>query len=132
MENINNVFDRRVDIVCDNYSSVFTKEDVLNMLSGLRAEVLKEADTLTNGNSISETTFQEFSCNVASALECSLDNGSIDPIDHDSAEFAFEYNSRVVLENINVDARVIAEALSEILFEQFQESFGEFTTPKVE
>lgn len=40
MKKINELFDARVDTVCNNYSSVFTKDDVLALLASLRAESL--------------------------------------------------------------------------------------------
>jgi Na+-transporting NADH:ubiquinone oxidoreductase subunit NqrA len=132
MEKINNLFDSRVDLVCDNYSSVFTKDDVLSLLSRLRADVLTETAALTPVNSISEMDFQEFSCNVTKALEQSLNNGTIEPIDYDSAEFKINYSNQIEIECINVDTEGIADELSDILLEQFQESFGRFITSETE
>ena len=40
MKKINELFDARVDTVFNNYSSVFTKDDVLTLLASLRTESL--------------------------------------------------------------------------------------------
>ena len=132
MEKINNLFDSRVDLVCDNYSSVFTKDDVLSLLSRLRADVLTETAALTPVNSISEMDFQEFSCNVSKALERALNDGTIEPIDIDSAEFTIDYRNTIVIENINCDTEGITDELANILLDQFQESFGRFITSETE
>ena len=132
MEKINNLFDSRVDLVCDNYSSVFTKDDVLSLLSRLRADVLTETAALTPVNSISEMDFQEFSCNVTKALERALNDGTIDPVDIDSAEFTIDYRNTIVIDSINCDTEGITDELSNILLDQFQESFGKFITSETE
>lgn len=132
MEKINNLFDSRVDLVCDNYSSVFTKDDVISLLSRLRADVLTETAALTPANSISEMDFQEFSCNVSKALERSLNDGTVDPIDLDSAEFSIDYRNTIVINSVNCDTESINEELANILLDQFQESFGKFITSETE
>jgi len=132
MEKINNLFDNRVDLVCDNYSSVFTKDDVLSMLSRLRADVLTETAALTPVVSISEMDFQEFSCNVTKTLERALNDGTIDVVDNDSAEFSIGYRNTIEIECINVDTESITDELSNILLEQFQELFGRFITSETE
>jgi len=133
MEKINNLFDKRVDLVCDNYSSVFTKDDVIELLSKLRTEVLNEALELKKPIvSISEMDFQEFSCNVTRALERSLNDGTIDVVDNDSAEFSIGYRNTIEIECINVDTESITDELANILLDQFQESFGKFITSETE
>jgi len=129
---INNLFDSRVDLVCDNYSSVFTKDDVITLLTSLRTEVLNEVSSLKSDVSISEMDFQEFSCNVSKALERALNDGTIEPIDIDSAEFTIDYRNTIVIDNINCDTEGITDELSNILLEQFQESFGRFITSETE
>lgn len=41
MKKVNELFDARVDIIMDNYSSVFTKDDVVSLLVSLRTDTLK-------------------------------------------------------------------------------------------
>jgi len=40
MKKINELFDARVDTVFNNYSSVFTKDDVISLLASLRTDAL--------------------------------------------------------------------------------------------
>ena len=132
MEKINDLFDKRVDLVCDNCSSVFTKDDVISMLSKLRAEMLIEAAKLQPTVSITEMDFQEFSCNVTRALERALNDGTIDPIDLGSAEFSINYHNTIEIECINVDTEGITDELANILLDQFQQYFGKFITSETE
>ena len=132
MEKINNLFDSRVDLVCDNYSSVFTKDDVITLLTSLRTEVLNEVSSLKSDVSISEMDFQEFSCNVSKALERALNDGTLDVVDTGSAEFNIGYRNIIEIECINVDTEGITDELSNILLDQFQQSFGKFITSETE
>lgn len=133
MEKMNDLFDYKVDLVCNNYSSVFTKDDVITLLTSLRTEVLNEALELKRPIvSISEMDFQEFSCNVTKTLERALNDGTIEVVDKDSAEFSIGYHNTIEIECINVDTDSITDELSNILLDQFQQSFGKFITSETE
>ena len=133
MTKINDLFDKRVDLVCDNYSSVFTKDDVISLLSGLRAEVLVEATELQSYNPlISEMDFQNFSAEVTNRLENSINNGSVDVYDYSSAEFNIGYNNQLSIESIDINSDCITDELSDILLDEFQKSFGKFLNPEAE
>ena len=132
MEKINDVFDKRVDLVCDNYSSVFTKDDVISLISGLRADVLVEALLLMPKPSITEMEFQEFSSDVSRKLERALNDGTIDVVDLDSAEFTIGYRNTIEIECVNVDAEAITDELANILLDEFQTKFGKFITSEAE
>ena len=133
MEKMNDLFDYKIDLVCNNYSSIFTKDDVIELLSKLRTEVLNEALELKRPIvSISEMDFQEFSADVVSRLDKSLSNGNIDVYDYSSAEFSIGYNNELSIESINIDNDCITEELSNILLDAFQLSFGEFITSETE
>jgi len=133
MEKINDVFDKRVDLVCDNYSSVFTKDDVISLLSRLRADVLVEITELKKPvYLISEMDFQEFGSNVTSRLENAINTGGIDVYDYDSAEFNIGYNNQLSIESIDFNSDAITDELNDILLEEFQKSFGKFITSETE
>lgn len=133
MEKMNDLFDYKIDLVCNNYSSIFTKDDVIELLSKLRTEVLNEALELKRPIvSISEMDFQQFSADVVSRLDKSLSNGNIDVYDYSSAEFSIGYNNELSIESINIDNDCITEELSNILLDAFQLSFGEFITSGTE
>ncbi len=133
MIKLNDLFDKRVDLVCDNYSSVFTKDDVISMLSSLRAEVLVEATELQSYNPlISEMDFQNFSTEITSRLEKSINNGNIDVYDYSSAEFSIGYNNQLSIESIDFNSDAVTDELSDILLDEFQKSFGKFLNHEVE
>ena len=133
MEKINDLFDKRIDLVCDNYSSVFTKDDVIAMLSGLRAEVLIEATELQSYNPlISEMDFQNFSSEITSRLEKSINNGNIDVYDYSSAEFSISYNNQLSIESIDFNSDAVTDELSDILLDEFQKAFGKFLNYEAE
>ena len=76
--------------------------------------------------------FQEFSSEVTKKLERALNDGTLDIIDNDSAEFSIGYRNTIEIECINVDTESITDELSNILLDQFQESFGKFITSETE
>jgi hypothetical protein len=139
MEKINDLFDQEITKVIDSYPSIYTKDDVVNLLSALRTETLTEALEASRQLAeterkffISEMDFQEFSSEVTKKLERALNDGTIDPVDLDSAEFTIGYRNTIEIECVNVDADAITDELSNILLDQFQESFGKFITSETE
>ena len=139
MEKINDLFDQEITKVIDSYPSIYTKDDVVNLLSALRTETLTEALEASRQLAeterkffISEMDFQEFSSKVTKKLERALNDGTIDPVDLDSAEFTIGYRNTIEIECVNVDADAITDELSNILLDQFQESFGKFITSETE
>ena len=132
MEKINDLFDQEITKTIDAYPSIFSKDNVVNLLSVLRTAVLYEATKLQPTVSITEMDFQEFSCNVTRALERSLNDGTIDVVDNDSAEFTIGYRNTIEIECINVDTESITDELANILLDQFQEYFGKFITSEAE
>lgn len=132
MEIINNVFDQQIEKIIDSFPSIYTKDDVVTLISGLRTQVLIEVSELKPTASITEMEFQEFSSDVSSKLERALNDGTIDPIDLDSAEFSIDYRNTIVIENINCDTDGITEELANILLDEFQIKFGKFITSEDE
>ena len=133
MEIINNVFDQQIEKIIDSFPSIYTKDDVVTLISGLRTQVLTEALELTKTNSfISEMDFQEFSCNVTQSLEQNINRGNLDIYDYSSAEFSIGYNNELSIESIEFNTDAITDELSDILLDQFQQSFGKFITSETE
>lgn len=132
MEKINDLFDQEITKTVDAYPSIFSKDDVVNLLSVLRTAVLYEATKLEPTNSITEMEFQEFSADVSRKLERALNDGTIDPVDLDSAEFNIGYRNTIEIECINVDTDSITEELANILLDEFQNKFGNFITSEDE
>ena len=132
MEKINDLFDQEITKTVDAYPSIFSKDDVCNLLSSLRTAVLYEATKLQPTASITEMEFQEFSSDVSRRLERALNDGTIDVVDLDSAEFNIGYRNTIEIECVNVDAEGITDELANILLDEFQIKFGKFLNPEAE
>ncbi|MFY8248176.1 MAG: hypothetical protein ACOVJ5_00565 [Gloeomargaritales cyanobacterium] len=139
MEKINNVFDQQIEKIIDSFPSLYTKDDVVTLVSGLRTQVLIEAleasRLLAEAERkffISEMDFQEFGTNVTSRLENAINTGNIDVYDYDSAEFSIGYNNQLSIESIDFNSDAVTEELNDILLDEFQKSFGKFITSETE
>ena len=91
METINNLFDQEITKTVDAYPSIFSKDDVINLLSSLRTQVLTEVSELKPTGGITEAQFQEFSADVVRQLDRALSDGTIEVYDDSSAEFTINY-----------------------------------------
>jgi len=129
MDKINELFECQIGDAINAFPSVFSKDDVVSLLSNLRTNVLHTvADALSEANKtasgITEEQFQEFNANVRNALERVLcDNSEV--IDYSSAEFEIDYSNHISIQNIDVNTDFITEELDEIMLDRFQEAFGE-------
>jgi len=124
MEKINDLFESELNGIIHAYPSIYTKDDVSELLSKLRTAVLNEAAKL----SITEEQFQEFAADISRNLERSLCNGQVEVYDTGSAEFSIGYDNRIEIENIEVLTDNITDELNDILLDQFQVHFGKFLT----
>jgi len=139
MEKLNDLFDQEITKTVDAYPSIFSKDDVVNLLSSLRTNVVAEALEASRQLAeaerkffISEMDFQEFSSNVTNALERCINNGNIDVYDYSSAEFSIDYHNTIQIESIDFNTDAVTDELSNILLDQFQESFGKLLNPEAE
>jgi hypothetical protein len=131
MEKINNLFDQEITKTVDAYPSIFSKDDVVNLLSSLRTNVLTEtADALSNANAtpITEMDFQNFSESVTRELENRINRGDVDVHDYSSAEFSINYRNTIEIESIDFNSDAVTDELSDILLDKFQEAFGKLIT----
>jgi hypothetical protein len=128
METINNVFDQQIEKIIDSFPTIYSKDDVVTLVSGLRTQVLTEVSELKSTTVLTEEMFQEFASDVQNNLERSLCTGSIEVYDTGSAEFSIDYNNRIQIENIDVLTDNITDELHDILLYQFQTHFGKFLT----
>ena len=99
METINNLFDQEITKTVDAYPSIYTKDDVVSLLSKLRTVVLTEVSELKPTSAITEDRFQEFSESVTKSLENKINRGDIDVYDYSSAEFSINYHNTIEIEN---------------------------------
>jgi len=131
MEKINDLFDVQIAKTIDAYPSIFSKDDVITLLSSLRTESLHAIHEMLPQPSaylIDEEKFQEFNSAVRSKLEDFLDHTNTEAIDYDSAEFGIDYDNRIKLDNICLNNDVITEELDDILLAQWQLVYGDLKT----
>jgi len=128
MENINNLFDQEITKTIDAYPSIFSKDDVVNLLSTLRTTVLVEVAELKPTVSITEEKFQEFSESVTRELENRINRGDVDVHDYSSAEFSINYHNTIEIESIDFNSDAVTDELSDILLDKFQQAFGNLIT----
>ena len=132
MEKINNLFENELNGIIHAYPSIYTKDDVSELLSKLRTAVLIEAAELKTTAGITELQFQDFSAAVTNSLENKINRGDIEVYDTGSAEFAIDYHNTIVIESIDFNSDAVTDELSDILLDKFQEAFGELITDKDE
>lgn len=132
MEKINELFENELSGIIHAYPSIYTKDDVSELLSKLRTAVLTEVSELKPTGSITEAQFLEFSADVVRQLDRALSDGSIQVYDDSSAEFSINYDNRVELENIDIITDNITDELDAILLDQFKAHFEESLTDNPE
>ena len=128
MEKINDLFDQEITKTVDAYPSIYTKDDVVSLLSKLRTVVLTEVSELKPASAITEDKFQEFSESVTKSLENKINRGDIDVYDYSSAEFSINYHNTIEIENLDFNTDSIVDELATILQDQFVGYFGELQT----
>lgn len=131
MEKINDLFDVQIAKTIDAYPSIFSKDDVISLITNLRTESLNAIHEMLpqpSAYTIDEAKFQEFNAAVRSSLECFLDHTNNEVIDYDSAEFNISYDNRIELENICINNDSILEKLDDILLTEWQEFYGDLKT----
>jgi hypothetical protein len=129
MDKINELFENELNGVVHAYPSIYTKDDVVELLSKLRTVVLTEtADALSKANSVSitEELFQEFAADVNKSLEDGINRGNIEVYDTSSAEFSINYDNRIELDSLDILTDNITDEVHNILLDQFQNHFGKF------
>jgi hypothetical protein len=126
METINNVFDQQIEKIIDSFPTIYSKDDVVMLVSGLRTQVLTEVSELKPTASITEEQFQEFAAAVKSSLDRALCDGSTEVYDAGSAEYSISYDNRIELECVDILTDNITDEVDNILLDQFQEHFGKF------
>ena len=125
MNKIEQIFQGVETNVKMSISSVFTKDDVLNIMSNVFAAI-KEADQpqqpISTPN-ILASDFANFTSKVREKLSYYLESSDI--VDYDSANFEFEYDNRIVLSHVHVDLDSWTEDFDEYMLDTFAEVFGD-------
>lgn len=131
MEKINDLFDVQIAKTIDSYPSIFSKDDVITLLSSLRTESLHAIHEMLPQPAaylIDEEKFQEFALAVRNQLENFLDQSYNEVIDYDSAEFNINYDRRIEIESIDLNNDAITGELDDILLTQWQLVYGDLKT----
>lgn len=129
IQQVQDLFDANVTKVMDAFPSIYTKDDVVSLLTALRNDTINEI--IQNPvSTITEDMFQDFSAGVERKLDNYLTRTDQDFVDYSSAEFSIEYNNQLVLERVDFDSNTIIEELDNILLTEFQNIFGKLITSK--
>jgi hypothetical protein len=86
-----------ISSVQSSVSSIFSKEDVINLINSIQEE----------GRKISVNDIQRAIDNVV----CSLENNEDERVDRDSIEFSVNYDNRIEVDNLRINFDYIREAL---------------------
>ena len=86
-----------ISSVQNSVSSIFSKEDVINLINSIQEE----------GRKISVNDIQRAIDNVV----CSLENNEDEVVDRDSIEFGISYDNRIEVESLRINFDYIREAL---------------------
>ena len=132
MDKINDLFESEVLKVVEAFPSIYTKDDVVSLLTTLRTQVLTEVSELKPTGGITEELFFAFSADVENQLSRALNDGNIEVYDDSSAEFTINYDNRIELENLDINTDNIIDELNSILLDQFKAHFEESLTDKPE
>jgi hypothetical protein len=124
MEKINDLFDQEIIRVNDSFPSVYTKDDVIHLLSTLRTQTLYEAAELKSTSTISEKLFTEFQVKVRDEMEEYLNMNDHNLVVFDSAEFNLNYNNVVELERVDINVDDISEKLDDVMLKYIEKVFG--------
>lgn len=110
-----------INLVANNISSVFTKEDVINLLKGIDAEPkLASEDETDEVNEVTFTdeTIDELIEHVRNSLSGLF---ASDIVDKDSAQFGIDGRDTIILEDIDIDNGLIEDAAAEAIAEFFED-----------
>ena len=126
MEKINDLFDVQIAKTIDAYPSIFSKDDVIQLLASLRTETtnaIHEMLPSPDAYTIDEAKLQDFVSDVKHSLENFLDGTNNEIIDYESAEFNIGYSNRIELENICINNDTILDELDDILVSKFKDFY---------
>ena len=125
MNEIEQIFQGVETNVKMSISSVFTKDDVLNIMSNVFAAI-KEVELPqqpTSTPNILASDFANFTSKVREKLSYYLEGSDL--IDLNSAEFEINYDNRIELIRVDVDLDSWTEEFDEYMLDNFTEIFGD-------
>jgi hypothetical protein len=99
-------------------SSIFTKDDVLNLLNGIEV-----TENVTKINPLTDFQIQSLIKTINEAIDDNASNIDNDCVDRDSAEFTLNYNNCIELDSVGFDSDSIVSTLTNGLDETIEEWF---------
>lgn len=120
MDFLNTNFELTTEQVNASLSSVYSKEDVLNIIESLRQKTLTAFED--NINHLQDINKDALIDTFASMFEHELDRG--DYVDMDSAEFSMSRDNCVELEFVNLLNDNIADTARNVLYKVLTEDLG--------
>jgi RNA binding exosome subunit len=130
MEKILTPFETAINNTINAYPSIYSKDDVIQLLINLKDSTLNNVSLLLEENAtvsvVNENEFQAFSDEVTNALDHFINRNEI--IDTDSVEFGIDYDNRITIDNIRLQDDMLCDELRDILLDKFQEAFGKIKT----
>lgn len=111
-----------VQRVKGSYPSIYSKDDVVNLLY----ELMSDLDTEINDMLKPNVDFDDLRSKLHDAIEHKLNRmDSNEVVDFDSAEFSINYDNRVELDNIDVNTGSMVDEIDDVIrdvFEVFEET----------
>jgi hypothetical protein len=109
MESVNKTFELKKQFILTSPSSIFSTEDVINILQSLKQEVLLLIEEEKPAEAPELTAFK---LDVLQAFRHELDDNRYgEYVDQDSAEFNISYDNRIELSNIDINTDELENAL---------------------
>lgn len=108
-----------INLVSNNLSSLFTKEDVINLIKLIDAGPHDEDETETdevNVVTFTDETLEDLIEHVANSIG-GLYAGDV--VDKDSAQFNIDGRDTIILEDVDIDTDCIEDAVTESIKEFF-------------
>ena len=111
-------------------SSIFTKDDVLNLLNGI--EIPKEAVI----NPLTDFQIESLIKTIHEAIEDNAGDIDNDCIDRDSAEFTLNYNNTIELDSVGFDTdsivSTVTNGIDDVIEKWFEKAFPDSEEEKSE
>jgi hypothetical protein len=115
MEKINDLFDQEITKTVDAYPSIFSKDDVVNLLSSLRTQVLYAASELKSNDTVFTAKY------ITDSVEDLLQNFDFEEFITSEPDLCGSYGSSFTLElNTSFDDYQFARSFTNELTDYFK------------
>lgn len=118
MQTIQTVFDTQIEQVRTSPASLFTKDDVCNLLSDFEKRIAAAQSQLKGLEDLKNSISQQYQEEIE-------DTDSDQLIDFDSAEFSIGYDNRIEIDSIDINKDAIMAKFNRVLdniFNQYQKN----------